>query len=265
MTPTYSDRDSALLSAYLDGQLSSSELRAVQARLKTDADFFALLQRLRQVRNLLRQVPMRRAPRNFMLTPGMAGIKPPVPRFVPLFRFASALAAVLFLFMFTVNLSFPMAASVTEAEAVQSFAVQDAGTCTDCTAEIAPQAPALAAELPADGAQTTSTPEVSTFMEQPAPQPVPQQKAMPSAESQPVQAGALSLPVLVQLGLLAVTVVFAGVAFWGRFHFEQDWYRARSIPPQKLKWQELALLLLGVLVALALVWLVLFVSGALGW
>ena len=38
----------------------------------------------------------------------MAGVKPPVPRVFPVFRFASALAAILFFFGFAINLTSPV-------------------------------------------------------------------------------------------------------------------------------------------------------------
>ena len=100
-------RDVEQLSAYLDGQLSQAESTRLETRLKTDPQLRTVFNDLSQSRALLRKLPARRAPRNFTLTPKMAGVKPPVPRAFPLFRFASALAAVLFFFSFTLNLTVP--------------------------------------------------------------------------------------------------------------------------------------------------------------
>ena len=79
---TPSRRDLEQLSAYLDGQLSQSDRARLEIRIKSDAGLAAALEELRQTRAFLRRTPQRHAPRNFTLTPGMAGIRPPVPRLV---------------------------------------------------------------------------------------------------------------------------------------------------------------------------------------
>jgi hypothetical protein len=96
-------RDLELLSSYLDGQLSPSDVTRLEARLKTEPQLADVLGDLRATRNLLRKLPKRRAPRNFTLTRKMVGQNPPLPRTYPLFRFASALATLLFFFSFGFN------------------------------------------------------------------------------------------------------------------------------------------------------------------
>jgi hypothetical protein len=98
MTQTPSFRDIEKLSAYLDGQLKPSETARLEARLQSDPELASVLKDLRQARGLLRQLPQRRAPRNFTLTPKMVGQKPPLPRTYPIFRFATVVAT-LFLFL----------------------------------------------------------------------------------------------------------------------------------------------------------------------
>jgi hypothetical protein len=100
--PTF--RDAEKISAYLDGQLSEAEARRVAARLESDPQLAEVAQKLRQARALLRQTPRRRVPRNFLLTPKIAGLKPPVPRAVPVFSWASAVTLLLFLFTLGGNL-----------------------------------------------------------------------------------------------------------------------------------------------------------------
>ena len=95
MNPSPSTRDLEQLSAYLDGQLKPSESARIESRLQTEPELATVLKELRQTRAILRQIPQRRAPRNFTLTPKMVGSKPPMPRTYPIFRFASALATVL--------------------------------------------------------------------------------------------------------------------------------------------------------------------------
>src|SRR6201999_2324225 len=102
-----SPRDLEQLSAYLDGQLPQADSARLETRIKTDPELRSVYENLRQARSLLRQLPARRAPRNFRLTPKMAGVKPPLPRAFPVFRLASVLAGILFFLGYVVNLSAP--------------------------------------------------------------------------------------------------------------------------------------------------------------
>jgi hypothetical protein len=101
-------RDIETLSAYLDGQLDVSDAARLEARLKTDTELASVLRDLRAARGILRKLPARKAPRNFTLTRQMVGLKPPLPRTYPLFRLATAFAAILFLFSFTATTLAPM-------------------------------------------------------------------------------------------------------------------------------------------------------------
>ncbi|MBN1453398.1 MAG: hypothetical protein JW963_20450 [Anaerolineales bacterium] len=107
MTQTPSFRDIEQLSAYLDGQLKPSEIARLESRLQSDPKLASVLKDLRQARGLLRQLPQRRAPRNFTLTPKMVGQKPPMPRTYPAFRFATVLATLLLFFTFATNFMAP--------------------------------------------------------------------------------------------------------------------------------------------------------------
>jgi hypothetical protein len=89
-----SPRDVELLSAYLDGDLPPKEAEKLKARLRQEVLLRRRLDELRHTVAQLKGLPPVRAPRNFTLTPAMAGIKPrPQPLF-NFFRFASAVAAV---------------------------------------------------------------------------------------------------------------------------------------------------------------------------
>ena len=94
-TPSF--RDVEQLSAYLDGRLSPLEETRLETRLQADPTLEALLGDLRHARSILRRTPKHSVPRNFTISPRMAGIRPPVPRLVPLFSWASAVAAFLFI------------------------------------------------------------------------------------------------------------------------------------------------------------------------
>ncbi|HEY3474315.1 MAG TPA: hypothetical protein VGK56_06865 [Anaerolineales bacterium] len=104
-------RDIELLSSYLDGQLKPSDTARLEARLSSDPDLRAVLDDLRSTRGLLRRLPMRKAPRNFTLTPKMVGKNPPLPRTYPAFRFVTALASLLLFFTFGLNFLAPQMAS----------------------------------------------------------------------------------------------------------------------------------------------------------
>lgn len=93
-SPSFSDLKR--LSAFLDGQVSARERIRLEKRIKADVGLAAALEELRQTRNLLKRTPKRRAPRNFTLTAKMAGIRPPVPRVVPVLSWASAVAMLSF-------------------------------------------------------------------------------------------------------------------------------------------------------------------------
>lgn len=153
-------RDAELLSAYLDGRLSPSEAARLEARLSTDKNLKTTLDELRETRTLLRQLPRRRAPRNFRLTPQMAGIRPPAPRAYPAFRLATALVALLFVVAVGLNAFVPLAASrLTAAPAPQGFGMGGGGGPAESQPSAATEAP-LEAPFAAQAAPT-GTPEAT--------------------------------------------------------------------------------------------------------
>jgi hypothetical protein len=159
-------RDLELLSSYLDGQLKPSDSARLQARLSSNPDLRAVLDDLRSARGLLRQLPMRKAPRNFTLTPKMVRKNPPLPRAYPAFRFVTALAT--FLLFFTVGLNFlaPQMASQSPAfgmgggGAPEVFSAQaPSPAATEAPVEEAPAAepPAELAPMPTTTLATEDT------------------------------------------------------------------------------------------------------------
>lgn len=108
MTKNISMREWEALSAYLDEQLSAKERARLETRLNQAPELRSALEDLRRTRAVLRSQPRVRAPRNFTLTPDMVGLKSrPVRRApaYPFFRFASALAGVLFLMVLVGDLT----------------------------------------------------------------------------------------------------------------------------------------------------------------
>ncbi len=133
-------RDIELLSSYLDGQLGSADASRLEARLRTDPEMRSVLQDLRGARSLLRQLPMRKAPRNFTLTPKMVGKNPPLPRSYPLFKFAAGLATALLFFTYALNILGPQLAAQPAA-----FGMGGGGAAESNVSTLATEVPAIAA------------------------------------------------------------------------------------------------------------------------
>jgi hypothetical protein len=144
-------RDLELLSSYLDGQLKPSDSARLEKRIASDPDLRAVLDDLRAARGLLRQLPMRKAPRNFILTPKMVGKNPPLPRSYPAFRLVTALASLMLFFTLGLNFVVPQIAQTPEF----GFGGSGGGAPEVFSAEQAPAVPeAAATEAPAGQAPT---------------------------------------------------------------------------------------------------------------
>jgi hypothetical protein len=151
-------RDIENLSAYIDGQLNSADAATLESRLKTDAELASALRDLSAARNILKKLPARKAPRNFTLTRQMVGLKPPLPRTYPIFRFATAFATILFVMSLSVNMLSPFVSFGAPAAAPAAFgsgggndaAIEEAPAATE---EAFMQAAEPAAEEPAPMAE----------------------------------------------------------------------------------------------------------------
>jgi len=95
MTKNISSRDWETISAYLDGQLSDRKLIRFEARLSQEPEFRVALNELHHTRQLLRNAPSLRVPRNFLLSPRMVGNPRHLPRLAPVFGWTSAVASLL--------------------------------------------------------------------------------------------------------------------------------------------------------------------------
>ena len=148
-------RDLENLSAYLDGALNAHERSRLEAQLSSDPTLKTALEELRAVRAVLRQLPKRRAPRNFTLTPQQAGLRQPAPRAVPFLRLASALTGILFLFSLNTWLlprfAFGAAAPAAEEAAAEPMLMQAAPADALPTAGDTSLAPSPTGTAPAPG------------------------------------------------------------------------------------------------------------------
>lgn len=104
MTNQYTSRDLEMLSTYIDGQLTGSELARLESRLQVETELRSTLEDMRRTRAILRAAPTMRAPRNYTLKPGMVKIPRRTPPAYPFLRLASALASLLFILAFAGDL-----------------------------------------------------------------------------------------------------------------------------------------------------------------
>ncbi len=75
MSKDISPGDLEHLSAYIDGALAPHELQRLERRLTEETDLAQTLHNLQTTHAQLRAAPQRRVPRNFTLSPAMAGVK----------------------------------------------------------------------------------------------------------------------------------------------------------------------------------------------
>jgi hypothetical protein len=119
------------LSAYIDDQLNPKEKVHFEELLDSKPDLRAAYQELVQLKQLFRNLPQRKAPRNYTLSPRVSTARPPLFRIlIPTFSFGSAVATLLlFITIFLRGGLLPMLASETVLEEpaalrVESFEMQ---------------------------------------------------------------------------------------------------------------------------------------------
>ncbi|MFH2039352.1 MAG: hypothetical protein ABIJ65_07945 [Chloroflexota bacterium] len=163
MTQQISFQDIKKLSAYLDNQLSKSAQKRLKARIALKPELQEILLEMRQARGLLRQTPLLRVPHNFRLTPKMVGMRPPVPRSVPVFRMATLTAVILLFLSFTFNFLAPFTSAPNLAAAPQlsqsggGCGYDDPADCGDVSMEALPLGVGA-------GSPETATPQEETVM-----------------------------------------------------------------------------------------------------
>jgi hypothetical protein len=103
MTTRISPKEWETLSAYLDGQLSTNDRVRLERLLTERPEMYVALIDLRRTRDFLRRQPSLRAPRNFTLSPQLAGIRIKERRSsfaFPVLSTVSALASILLVLVF---------------------------------------------------------------------------------------------------------------------------------------------------------------------
>ena len=228
MTPP-SSRDLEQLSAYLDGQLSRSGRTRLEICIHSDPAFASALEELRQTRALLRRTPHRCAPRNFTLTPRMAGIRPPIPRLVPLLSWASAVAMLFFIVTLGAGLVGQLSLGMATAVSLNAAAPRASGAgplaaATAAPAYMAPEVAAPATAAPLGGGSSNQPPADLTGLPTPTEETsiMPVEQATPPGVAQVAQSSlgpkALHRPVSLWLYIwpgLAVLLGASAILAWG--------------------------------------------------
>ncbi len=250
MKTSLTPRDWQEISAYLDQQLNSTARARLETRLAHEPELSQALENLRHQRALLRGLPRQRAPRNFTLTPAMAG-QPTRQPVYPALRLVSALASLVLVVLLVgelVNqrLGMTQLASDLQVEMVEEEApamlMQEAAPAAelDQPAEAAPAAGALAplptapAEEARKSAESTPAEAPSAKMIMPEETPAPAMLEAAPAEAEttileaaPEAAAAIETPAprpqvfgldrslwrAVEI-LAALLAVLSGLAWW---------------------------------------------------
>src|SRR5512133_2873447 len=100
MTETLSRKDYLLLSAYLDNELSQSDMQRVEVRLLADKQFKRTSLELAYTKRMLQALPKIRAPHNFMLNPERVNKTAKHQFFQPVWGLVSAVSTFLLLVLF---------------------------------------------------------------------------------------------------------------------------------------------------------------------
>jgi hypothetical protein len=136
MSKQISFKDSEILSAYLDGQLSDSKKAKVEKDLQNREELRKELDELRETRAILRSAPRLKTPVNFTLTPKMVADIGRKPVAFPLsLSFASALAMILLVlsFVFQSSIAGSPSSSLAQKETAPEAAVQAQGIAPQST------------------------------------------------------------------------------------------------------------------------------------
>ncbi|MBE0672880.1 MAG: hypothetical protein IH588_20065 [Anaerolineales bacterium] len=213
-------REIELLSSYLDEQLNASESKRLETRIAADPELASVLKDLRDTRGILRKLPARKAPRNFTLTRQMVGLKPPLPRAYPVFKFSTAFAAILLVLTFAANSIVPRIGMGAAAPAYgygmgggggDGTAMQEAATEAPAAAEMFVATEAPSADAPFAEMQPAPSTDNGTLREgEQAPKDVAPESAL---QNQAPAQNEAPIPFTWQIILLAV-ILLSGLAMW---------------------------------------------------
>jgi len=126
MTTPITPRDWEFFSAYLDGELKDKEKKQLEDRVRKDENLRLSLESLQQVRAVIRSQPIQRAPRNFTLTPAMAGMDKGRSQAAPVFRVMRLASVLATIFLVVISAGNLLANRMQPVQVSQSFPQQPA-------------------------------------------------------------------------------------------------------------------------------------------
>ena len=126
MTTPITPRDWEFLSAYLDGELKDKPKKLLEDRVREDENLRLSLESLQQVRAAIKNLPIQRAPRNFTLTPAMAGLDKGRSQVAPVFRVMRLASVLATIFLVVISVGNLLANRMQPVQVSQSFAQQPA-------------------------------------------------------------------------------------------------------------------------------------------
>jgi len=156
------------ISAYVDGELEPTKHAAFETALAQDRALQQKVKEMREVVTLVRALPLREPPRNYLLTPSMVAVKPPQRarhRSTPLLfmRLATSLAAVAF--VVTAGLTY-MQRGISPTMVMQSPKAADEMPVMEApqavvvaTVEVSKEVEVMKASEPAAMSEATASPE----------------------------------------------------------------------------------------------------------
>lgn len=95
-----SPKDYRWLMAYLDDTLSQKDRVRFEDKLENYAELKQALLQQKRLKAALRSLPVKNAPRDYMLTPDMVSVRKTASPMFPIFRFASVAATIMLVFVF---------------------------------------------------------------------------------------------------------------------------------------------------------------------
>jgi len=230
MNPSPSSREIEQLSSLLDASLPVNEATRLRARLEREPELRQAYEQLREARQALRSLPARRAPRNFILSRSMAGVRAPTPRLFPAFQWGAAFSAALFVLSWgwtalmgnlTFGASAPLAASAPQAAPLAAEALPTEGAMQAL-------APASAEETPQpEAARLAPAPAATDMLFAAAPEQGNSADSGPSAKAAGSPLSASPAPPAFAPWLGGLTLLLAACAWALRWQAERK-FRQRK-------------------------------------
>ncbi|HZU86297.1 MAG TPA: zf-HC2 domain-containing protein [Anaerolineaceae bacterium] len=125
MNKNLTHKDYILISAYLDGELSTAQKADVEKHLQINSNFKHAIEEMAYTKRVLAALPRVRAPRNFTLTPDRVKKTAKIQRFQPAWGMVSAFSTLILLVIFASSRLAPLASPMRAAAPVMATEAAD--------------------------------------------------------------------------------------------------------------------------------------------